>query len=95
MDAGIELVQHIFGAWEDSRDAIGVFCDLSKAFDCVYHETLSGKLSHYGVTGRALDLLKPYLNIRVQRVDVNDMKSSGSISTWVYHRDQFLVPFLF
>ncbi|GBP62705.1 Protein kinase C-like 3 [Eumeta japonica] len=48
-----------------------IFRDLSKAFDCVYHETLIGKLRHYGVTGRALDLLKSYLSNRVQRVDVN------------------------
>ncbi|GBP25831.1 Cleavage and polyadenylation specificity factor 73 [Eumeta japonica] len=39
IDGGIELVQHNFGAWENSRDVIGVFCDHSKAFDCVYHET--------------------------------------------------------
>ncbi|GBP75789.1 Transmembrane protease serine 12 [Eumeta japonica] len=71
IDAGVELVQHIFGAWEDSRDAISIFCDLSKAFDCVDHETLIGKLRHYGVTGRALDLLKSNLSNRVQRVDVN------------------------
>ncbi|GBP59081.1 Probable RNA-directed DNA polymerase from transposon BS [Eumeta japonica] len=71
IDAGVELVQHVFGAWEDSRDAISIFCDLSKAFDCVHHETLIGKLRHYGVTGRALDLLKSYLSNRVQRVDVN------------------------
>ncbi|GBP53767.1 hypothetical protein EVAR_84250_1 [Eumeta japonica] len=44
---------------------------ISKAFDCVYHETLIGKLRHYGVTGRALDLLKSYWSNRVQRVDVN------------------------
>ncbi|GBP53963.1 hypothetical protein EVAR_96642_1 [Eumeta japonica] len=42
-----------------------------RAFDCVHHETLIGKLRHYGVTGRALDLLKSYLSNRVQRVDVN------------------------
>ncbi|GBP00810.1 hypothetical protein EVAR_67855_1 [Eumeta japonica] len=61
IDAGVELVEKIFEAWEDSRNAIGVFCDLSKAFDCVNHETLIRKLHHYGVTGRALDLLASYL----------------------------------
>ncbi|GBP80506.1 Probable RNA-directed DNA polymerase from transposon BS [Eumeta japonica] len=71
IDAGVELVQHIFGAWEDSRDAISIFCDLSKTFDCVHHETLIGKLRHYGITDRALDLLQLYLSNRVQRVDVN------------------------
>ncbi|GBP77329.1 hypothetical protein EVAR_38147_1 [Eumeta japonica] len=34
-DANVELVQQIFGAWEKSLDRVGVFCDLSKAFDCV------------------------------------------------------------
>ncbi|GBP95371.1 hypothetical protein EVAR_67614_1 [Eumeta japonica] len=57
----------------------GVSCDISKAFNCVNHETLVRKLQNYGVTGRALDLLAPYLINRVQRVDVNDMRSSGSV----------------
>ncbi|GBP13307.1 hypothetical protein EVAR_8226_1 [Eumeta japonica] len=61
-----------FLAREDSRDAIGVFCDLSKAFDCVYHDTLSRKLHHYGVTGRSLGLLESYLSDRIQRVDINE-----------------------
>ncbi|GBP36130.1 Probable RNA-directed DNA polymerase from transposon BS [Eumeta japonica] len=94
IDAGVELVQHIFGAWEDSRDAISIFCDLSKAFDCVHHETLIGKLRHYGVTGRALDLLKSYLSNRVQRVDVNNTRSSGSIVHMGVPQGSILGPFL-
>ncbi|GBP40237.1 Probable RNA-directed DNA polymerase from transposon BS [Eumeta japonica] len=95
IDAGVELVQHVFGAWEDLRDAISIFCDLSQAFDCVYHETLIEKLRHYGVTGRALDLLKSYLSNRVQRVDVNGIKSSGSIVHMGVPRGSILGPFLF
>ncbi|CAH2207696.1 jg8594, partial [Pararge aegeria aegeria] len=30
-DAG-KLIQHVYDAWELSQNAIGVFCDLSKAF---------------------------------------------------------------
>ncbi|GBP89841.1 hypothetical protein EVAR_67161_1 [Eumeta japonica] len=59
--AGVELIQQIFDAWEDSLDAIDVFCDLSKAFDCFHLGTVIRKLNHYGVTGRSLGLLEFYL----------------------------------
>ncbi|GBP06697.1 Probable RNA-directed DNA polymerase from transposon BS [Eumeta japonica] len=91
----LSLCKHIFGACEDSRDTIGIFCDLSKAFDCVYHESLIVKPRHYGVTGRALDLLKSYLSNRVQRVDVNGMRSSGSIVHMGVPQESILGSFLF
>ena len=63
-DAGAELLKHIFDAWERSKNAIGVFCDLSKAFDCVDHKTLLIKLSHYGIKKVALNLIASYLSDR-------------------------------
>ncbi|GBP64593.1 hypothetical protein EVAR_32751_1 [Eumeta japonica] len=91
IDAGIEFVQNIFGAWEDLRDTIGVLCDLFKTLDYIYHETLIGKQRHYKVTGRAFDLLKLYWsNNWVQKVDVNGIRSSGSIVHMGVSRDQFL-----
>ncbi|CAH2091597.1 unnamed protein product [Euphydryas editha] len=47
-DASVELIKNVFEAWERSQDAFRIFCDLSKAFDCVHHETLIRKLHHYG-----------------------------------------------
>ncbi|GBP65245.1 Probable RNA-directed DNA polymerase from transposon BS [Eumeta japonica] len=94
-EAGVELIQQIFGAWEDSRDAIGVFCDLSKAFDCVHHDTLIRKLYYYGVTDRSLGLLESYLSDRIQRVDINDERSSRSAVNMGVPQGSVLGPFLF
>ncbi|RVE42155.1 hypothetical protein evm_013195 [Chilo suppressalis] len=49
----LHLLDIIMEAWEKSQHVLGVFCDLSKAFDCVEHQTLVLKLNHYGIKGAA------------------------------------------
>ena len=46
----------------------GVFLDISKAFDKVWHDGLIFKLRSNGVEGELLSLLKNYLQNREQRV---------------------------
>ncbi|GBP41961.1 Probable RNA-directed DNA polymerase from transposon BS [Eumeta japonica] len=94
-EAGVELIQQIFDAWEDSRDAIGVFCDLSKAFDCVHRDTLIRKLHHYGVTGRSIALLDSYLRGKIQKIDVNGEGSLGIIVNMGVPQGSVLGQFLF
>ncbi|GBP40600.1 Probable RNA-directed DNA polymerase from transposon BS [Eumeta japonica] len=94
-EAGVELIQQIFGAWKDSRDAIGVFCDLCKAFDYVRNDTLIRQLHHYGVTGRSLGLLESYLSGTIQRVVINDERSSGSADNMGVPQGSVLGSFLF
>ena len=57
--------------WKNSVDKGKVFGallkDLSKAFDCLDHELLTAKLSAYGFTLPALQLIHDYLSNRKQR----------------------------
>ena len=55
----------------------GVFLDISKAFDRVWHEGLLYKLKSYGINGPLLTLIKNFLTNRFQRVVLN-----GQVSDW-------------
>jgi hypothetical protein len=94
-DAGASLIKFILQSWEESQDAIGVFCDLSKAFDCVDHSTLICKLKFYGIRGHALDLIESYLTQRNQKVAINGAISSETVVEMGVPQGSILGPFLF
>ncbi|GBP62951.1 Probable RNA-directed DNA polymerase from transposon BS [Eumeta japonica] len=61
----------------------------------LYNGNLQRKLHHYGITGRSLGILKSYLNDRIQRVDINDERSSGSVVNMGVPQGSVLGSFLF
>ena len=57
------------------RLILGVFIDLSKAFDTVDYQILLKKLKHYGVNEKTLAWLQSYLFQRIQYIEnSNDIK---------------------
>lgn len=49
---------------------VGVFCDLSRAFDCVNHDILLNKLYDYGIRGPPLNWLSCFVKFRKQFVSI-------------------------
>lgn len=76
-DAIFEFLNAVSSAVDGSQYTVGAFCDLSKAFDCVDHEILIGKLWCYGVRGLALDWIASYLYNRHQKVVISQGAESG------------------
>jgi hypothetical protein len=70
--ASYNLINNILEALNNKFTVRGIFCDLTKAFDCVNHTILLSKLEFYGITGSAYNLFKSYLNDRYQRVIIKN-----------------------
>ena len=64
----IELVDKVTSAVEKNESTLGIFLDLSKAFDTIDHDILLYKLEYYGFRGIVLNWFKSYLENRKQFV---------------------------
>ena len=69
------LVNQFHDSVENNQFMIGLFIDLSRAFDTLSHKILVNKLYKYGIRGIALEWIKDYLLNRKQYVVYNNTKS--------------------
>lgn len=61
-----KVLKEIWESLNNKTPCIGLFLDMSKAFDCVRHDILLQKLENLGVRGLALKLIQSYLTDRKQ-----------------------------
>ena len=69
------ITHEIYQSFDNSFEVRGIFLDISKAFDKVWHKGLIFKLKQNGVTGDLLNILIDFLKERKQRFVLNGQHS--------------------
>ena len=79
----LELIDQVSNAFGNNNFVLGVFIDLSKAFDTVDHNILLEKLSMYGVKGNNFKWFHSYLSNRKQHIEFqnDDKKEKTNLLT--------------
>ncbi len=89
-------VNHIINKTTSCKEhVIGLFIDLSKAFDTIDHNILLCKLKHYGIRGNAHKLLESYLTNRTQFTSVFNCVSETAYVEYGVPQGSVLGPLLF
>ena len=91
----MDLVDNISKNIDEGNYSIGIFLDLSKAFDMIDHIILLDKLCRYGIRGVTLNWFKHYLNDRKQFVSYNNTTSVSMKVTGGVPQGSILGPLLF
>ena len=63
------ITQDIYQSFDNGIEVRGVFLDISKAFDKVWHKDIIFKSNQNGVAGNLLNTLEKFLKYRKQRVN--------------------------
>ena len=88
-------VSHVNKLIREKQHVLGIFIDLSKAFDTISHEKLLYKLERYGIRGNAHALIKSYLSNREQYVSVLGENSEKLKVQYGVPQGSVLGPLLF
>ena len=76
----IEITDKIKKLLDEGNYVIGIYLDLTEAFDTVNHQILLNKLWRYGIRGHTNDLFRSYLTNRRQYTCTNGKKINNKTS---------------
>ena len=93
--AVIDIQERVLNALDKKEWPCCIFLDFAKAFDTVNHSILLQKLNHYGIRGKALELIESYLWGREQCVQVSDTTSDLNLIKHGVPQGSILGPLFF
>ena len=73
----LSITHEIYKYFDDGTEVWGIFLNISKAFDKVWHEGLLYRLEQNCISRKLFDIITEFLNFRKQRV-----VSNGQYSSW-------------
>ena len=88
-------VNKVLNETEKKNHVLGIFIDLSKAFDTLEHSKLLNKLDYYRIRGVAHNILKSYLSDREQLTNFKRVASSRCKVEYGVPQGSVLGPLLF
>ena len=91
LDFKNKIIQHI----HKKKQNLGIFLDLSKAFDTLQHDILLDKMKHYGIRGIPYNWFKSYLSDRRQYVHFQNCNSEEKNINCGVPQGSVLGPLLF
>ena len=91
----MQMYDKISSAIDNNEYSVGIFIDLSKAFDTLNHKILLKKLENYGIRGIALKWFHNYLQDRKQYVFLNGISSTLKSIVCGVPQGSILGPLLF
>jgi hypothetical protein len=71
--ASHSFIQSVQEALDKHLHALGIFLDLSKAYDVINHKRLLDKLDSYGIRGSVNKWFQSYLANRTQFVEISQI----------------------
>ena len=82
-NAVYKLINELLNALNNKQIVGGIFCDLTKVFDCVDHDILISKIEKCGIIGKGKKLFQSYITDRYQPVLIGyKTNHNTAVSNW-------------